>query len=62
MPALVHGLWDSSLVSSAVVPGERYPGPGVAIRVMVVLAVVVVLRRHRIEPGSGPSAPAATAP
>jgi hypothetical protein len=32
------------------VPDKSYPGPGLAILLMVVLGVVLFVRRHRIEP------------
>lgn len=50
VPALIHGLWDFSLVSSAVVPGKSYLGPTLNVLAVVVLAVVVIVRRHHIEP------------
>jgi hypothetical protein len=46
---LLHGLWDFSLVSSAVVPGRAYVGPGASVAALVVLAVLVLVRRRRIE-------------
>ncbi|MGY1664741.1 CPBP family intramembrane glutamic endopeptidase [Geodermatophilus sp. SYSU D00696] len=49
-PALLHGLWDFALVSSAVVPGRTHAGFLVAVLVMVVLGVLLWVRRHRIEP------------
>jgi membrane protease YdiL (CAAX protease family) len=50
VPALIHGLWDFSLVSAAVVPGKSYLGPMLNVLAVVVLAVVVITRRHHIEP------------
>ncbi|OLF07774.1 hypothetical protein BLA60_25965 [Actinophytocola xinjiangensis] len=50
VPALVHGLWDFSLISATVVPGESCPLPVLSVLVIVALGVVVVVRRHRIEP------------
>jgi CAAX protease family protein len=51
--AVLHGLWDFSLLSAAVVPGHGYIGPGANVLALVVLAVVVFVRRHHIEPATG---------
>ncbi|ARU51567.1 membrane protease YdiL (CAAX protease family) [Cellulosimicrobium cellulans] len=50
VPALVHGAWDFSLVSNFVVPGETRLLPTVAILTMIVLTVVVLVGRKKIEP------------
>jgi membrane protease YdiL (CAAX protease family) len=50
VPALVHGAWDFSLVSNFVVEGETRLLPLVAVLTMVVLAVVVLVGRRKIEP------------
>jgi len=47
--AVVHGLWDFSLLSAAVVPDRAYVGPVVNVLALVVLAIVVLVRRHHIE-------------
>ncbi|WP_328648820.1 CPBP family glutamic-type intramembrane protease [Amycolatopsis sp. NBC_00348] len=49
LPGLLHGLWDFSLISSAVVPGRAYVGPGASVLALVVLTVLVLVRRRRIE-------------
>ncbi|MGC7095004.1 CPBP family intramembrane glutamic endopeptidase [Amycolatopsis lurida] len=49
LPAVVHGLWDFSLISGAVVPGEPHFGVVASVLAIFVLAVVLVVRRHRIE-------------
>ena len=51
VPALVHGLWDFSLISGLVTPGRINPLFAVALVVEAVLLVVVLLRRKHIEPG-----------
>jgi membrane protease YdiL (CAAX protease family) len=52
LPILVHGLWDFSLVSAAVVPGKAYPGPALNVLALIVLAIVVVARRGHIAPST----------
>ncbi|MBN6038172.1 CPBP family intramembrane glutamic endopeptidase [Amycolatopsis sp. 195334CR] len=49
LPAVVHGLWDFSLISGAVVPGESYFGVVASLLAIIGLAVVLVVRRHRIH-------------
>ena len=53
VPALVHGLWDFSLISASVVPGEGYLGTLGPLVVLVVVAVLVLVRRKHIEPAVG---------
>ncbi|MFC8178049.1 CPBP family intramembrane glutamic endopeptidase [Rhodococcus sp. NPDC057297] len=50
IPALIHGLWDFSLISGQVIPDELYPLGLLAILTMVVLAIVLFVRRRHIEP------------
>jgi uncharacterized protein len=50
LPAVVHGLWDFSLISSSVVPGRGYFGPAVNVIGLVAVLVVLMVRRRRIEP------------
>ncbi len=52
LPMFVHGLWDFSLFSSlAGQPDPKvYFGMGLIILLQIVLIVVLVVRRHRIEP------------
>jgi hypothetical protein len=52
VPALIHGLWDFSLISAAVVPGKGYAGPVLNVFALLVLAVVVVVRRRLVEPST----------
>ncbi|MFF7331890.1 type II CAAX prenyl endopeptidase Rce1 family protein [Streptomyces sp. NPDC008150] len=60
LPMLVHGLWDFSLVSnSAGIDPKAYPGMILPIVLQVVLIVLVIVKRHTIEPvdssdGTGP--------
>lgn len=49
VPAVLHGLWDFSLISNQVDPDGFRAVVGVPILVMVFLAVLLLLRRHRIE-------------
>ena len=50
LPMLVHGLWDFSLLSSEVgADPQAWVGTGLPILAQVVLIVVLVRRRHRIE-------------
>ncbi|SOD75179.1 hypothetical protein SAMN05892883_4384 [Jatrophihabitans sp. GAS493] len=53
--AILHGLWDFSLVSGSVVAGHTYAGAAVAILADVVMLVIVLLRRHHIEPAATPT-------
>lgn len=50
LPAVLHALWDFSLLSGQVTPGEVYRLSLVAILTMVVLAIIVFARRKHIEP------------
>ena len=50
LPMLVHGLWDFSLLSSEVgADPQAWVGTGLPILAQVVLIVVLLRRRHRIE-------------
>lgn len=55
--AVLHGMFDFSLLSGAIVKGQTYAGSAAAILAYVVLAVVLLARRHRIEPTTEPSPP-----
>jgi membrane protease YdiL (CAAX protease family) len=55
IPAVVHGLWDFGLVSSQVTLGKSYLGAVLFILADVVLAVIVLIRRHHIEPAVQPA-------
>ncbi|HVV14065.1 CPBP family intramembrane glutamic endopeptidase [Amycolatopsis sp.] len=48
VPGLVHGLWDFSLISSSLVPGESYLGPVLNVLAVIVLAALLYVRRRRI--------------
>ncbi|WP_328604949.1 CPBP family intramembrane metalloprotease [Amycolatopsis sp. NBC_00345] len=50
IPAIAHGLWDFSLISSSVRPGQGYFGPLLNVLGLVVLTIVVLVRRRHIEP------------
>ncbi|WP_253874558.1 CPBP family intramembrane glutamic endopeptidase [Actinomadura rupiterrae] len=59
LPMLVHGLWDTSLVSNLIGP-ETGAGLGMLLPILlqVVLVIVLLIRRHAINPAPT-SAPAA---
>jgi hypothetical protein len=50
LPAVLHGLWDFSLISTSVVPGRGYVGPAFDIIGLVVILIVLLVRRNHIEP------------
>jgi uncharacterized protein len=50
IPALFHGFWDFGVVSGVVVPDKTYPGTLLFVLADVVLLVVVLVHRHRINP------------
>ncbi|MFB6391976.1 CPBP family intramembrane glutamic endopeptidase [Polymorphospora lycopeni] len=54
VPAVIHAMWDFSLISGQVNPDRPYPLSLLAIVTMVVLAIVVLVRRHHIEPAPAP--------
>ncbi|GLZ38828.1 CPBP family intramembrane glutamic endopeptidase [Actinokineospora sp. NBRC 105648] len=58
VPAVLHGLWDFSLLSGAVVPGRTYAGSVIVVIGLVVLIVVVLVRRGHVEPEAGDRSPA----
>ena len=61
LPMLVHALWDFSLLSPQLGPDpEGYAGSLLVILLQVVLIVLLLARRHRIEPA--PLATTAVAP
>ncbi|MEU7524795.1 CPBP family intramembrane glutamic endopeptidase [Saccharothrix sp. NPDC042600] len=49
LPAVVHGLWDFSLISGSVVPGESYPLTMISFLALIVLTVLVLVRREHVE-------------
>jgi hypothetical protein len=50
VPAVLHGLWDFGLISGLVVAGQTYAGTILFIVADVVLAIIVLVRQHQIEP------------
>jgi membrane protease YdiL (CAAX protease family) len=50
VPALIHGLFDFSILSGAVAGGQPYAGGLAAILAYPLVAVILLARRHRIEP------------
>ncbi|MEV0397966.1 CPBP family intramembrane glutamic endopeptidase [Polymorphospora rubra] len=50
LPVVIHAMWDFSLISGQVIPGRVYLPALLAIVTMVVLAIIVLVRRHHIEP------------
>jgi hypothetical protein len=50
IPAILHGMFDFSLISTAVVSGKTYAGALAAIAAYLIIGVVLLVRRHRIEP------------
>ncbi len=50
IPAVLHGLWDFSLISGAVVAGKAYPAGGLAILAILVMTILVLAKRRKIEP------------
>ena len=50
--SVIHGLFDFSLISgSAILANQVYLGSLAGVAVYLVLGVVLLVRRHRIEPG-----------
>ncbi|MFE2110941.1 CPBP family intramembrane glutamic endopeptidase [Kitasatospora sp. NPDC059463] len=53
LPMLVHGLWDFSLVSNSVgTDPKTSPGMILPIALQVVLIVVLIVKRHTVEPAA----------
>jgi membrane protease YdiL (CAAX protease family) len=50
VPAVLHGLFDFSILSGTVVDDQTYAGGIAAILAYPVVAIVLLVRRHRIEP------------
>ena len=63
---ITHGIWDFALLSNVIGPShETYLGPIISVFALIGVAILVLARRHRIEPGaptSDPVAPVAPAP
>ncbi len=49
LPMLIHGLWDFGLLTG-VASGKAYLGSALFILADIVLAIIVFVRRHHIEP------------
>ena len=55
VPAVLHGLFDFSILSSTVIDDRGYAGGIAAILAYPLVAIILVVRRHRIEPpGTAP--------
>ena len=50
VPAVVHGLWDFGAISAAIVANKTYVGAGLFVLADVIMVIIVLIRRHRIEP------------
>ncbi len=50
VPAMIHGLFDFSILSGAVVEDATYPGGLAAIAAYPLVAIILLVRRKRIEP------------
>jgi membrane protease YdiL (CAAX protease family) len=48
--AVVHGLWDFGLITSAIVADKTYAGAGIFMFANIVLVIILLIRRHHIEP------------
>jgi uncharacterized protein len=48
--ALLHGMFDFSLISGGVIEGKTYAGSIAGILCYLILGVILITRRHRIEP------------
>ena len=54
---MLHGLWDFGTISAAVVANKSYLGAGLFILADVIMVIILLIRRHRIEP-AGNAGPA----
>ncbi len=63
VPALAHGLWDFGAISSAVVANKTYVGAGLFVLADVIMVIILLIRRHHIEPvrNAGPAPAPGTA-
>jgi uncharacterized protein len=50
VPAIIHGLFDFSILSGAVAGDATYAGGLAAMLAYPVVAIILLVRRHRIEP------------
>jgi membrane protease YdiL (CAAX protease family) len=61
--SVLHGLFDFTILTgTAIIPpgGQGYPGAVLAVLVYVICGIIVLIRRHQIEPA--PRAPEAARP
>ena len=54
LPILIHGLWDFGLLSGAL-DDDPYAGMVLFILMDVILAIIVLTRRHKVEPETAPA-------
>ena len=52
VPAVLHGMFDFSILSGTVVDDSAYPGGVAAILAYPTVAIILLVRRHRIEPAA----------
>jgi hypothetical protein len=54
---VLHRLWDFGAISATVVANRSYLGAGLFILADVIMVIILLVRRHRIEPepNAGPS-------
>jgi membrane protease YdiL (CAAX protease family) len=50
VPALLHGLWDFGAISASVVADKTYLGAGLFILADIIMVIILLIRRRRIEP------------
>jgi membrane protease YdiL (CAAX protease family) len=55
IPAVLHGLFDFSILSGTVIDDRTYAGGIAAILAYPVVAIILFARRRRIEPTAAPS-------
>lgn len=49
-PAILHGLWDFGLLTAFIIPGHRHMGTMFFIVADIAMLIIVLVRRHHIEP------------
>ena len=49
IPAVLHGLWDFGTISAVVVANKNYLGAGLFVLADVIMVIILLIRRHRIE-------------
>ena len=50
LPVVLYGLWDFGAISASVVASKSYLGAGLFILADVIMVIILLIRRHRIEP------------